>query len=187
MTKRIILMAVLFLSLTSCATEQILSSSNIRQAPTGTTNAVSQIYQRISQEKAKEFMSADISSVIVDVRHQDEYDSGHIPGAILIPNESIDTKMPAELPDKDQQTVLTARKLERFLTQPFFTTYQFTGMEGRSVDLEKTIEGCERILAGEFNYLNENDFFMVGDVDEVAAKTKAKKEAYEKALAEDNA
>lgn len=91
-----------------------------------------------------------------------------------------------ELPEHDQQTVLTARKLERFLTQPFFTTFQFTGMEGRSVDLEKTIDGCERILAGEFNYLNENDFFMVGDVDEVAAKNADKKAAYEKTLAEEN-
>ena len=89
-----------------------------------------------------------------------------------------------ELPERDQQTVLTARKLERFLTQPFHTTYQFTGMEGRSVDLQKTIEGCERILAGEFNYLSENDFFMVGDIDEVIAKTKDKKENYEKSLKE---
>ncbi len=87
-----------------------------------------------------------------------------------------------ELPEHDQQTVLTARKLERFLTQPFYTTYQFTGMEGRSVDLEKTIEGCERILSGEFNYLSENDFFMVGDIDEVIEKTKDKKIAYEKSL-----
>lgn len=77
-----------------------------------------------------------------------------------------------ELPEKDQQTVLTARKLERFLTQPFFTTHQFTGMEGRSVDLESTISGCERILAGEFPDLNENDFFMVGSIDEVLGKNK---------------
>ena len=92
-----------------------------------------------------------------------------------------------ELPESDQQTVLTARKLERFLTQPFATTYQFTGMEGRSVDLEKTISGCERILSGEFNYLTENDFFMVGDIDEVVEKTKDKKAAYEKALKEEAA
>ena len=89
-----------------------------------------------------------------------------------------------ELPEHDQQTVLTARKLERFLTQPFYTTFQFTGLPGRSVDLEKTIEGCERILSGEFNYLSENDFFMVGDIDEVLAKTKDKKAAYEQALKE---
>lgn len=80
-----------------------------------------------------------------------------------------------ELPEHDQHTVLTARKLERFLTQPFFTTHQFTGMEGRSVDLEKTIEGCERILAGEFDDLSEDDFYMVGDVDEVLARVKKKK------------
>lgn len=79
-----------------------------------------------------------------------------------------------ELPEHDQQTVLTARKLERFLTQPFFTTYQFTGMEGRSVNLEDTIDGCERILNGEFNHLSENDFYMVGSVDEVIEKTKSK-------------
>lgn len=90
-----------------------------------------------------------------------------------------------ELPEHDQQTVLTARKLERFLTQPFHTTRQFTGMDGRSVDLEKTIEGCERILSGEFNYLSENDFFMVGDIDEVLAKTKDKKAEYEKRIAEE--
>jgi len=92
-----------------------------------------------------------------------------------------------ELPERDQQIVMTARKLERFLTQPFYTTYQFTGMEGRSVDLQKTIEGCERILSGEFNYLSENDFFMVGDIDEVVEKTKDKKAAYEKTLAEEAA
>lgn len=78
-----------------------------------------------------------------------------------------------ELPEYDQQTVLTARKLERFLTQPFFTTGQFTGMEGKSVDLEETISGCERILSGEFKDMNENSFYMIGTVDEAVAKGKA--------------
>lgn len=77
-----------------------------------------------------------------------------------------------ELPEHDQQTVLTARKLERFLTQPFFTTMQFTGMEGKSVNLEDTISGCERILSGEFNDLTENDFYMIGTVDEARKKGK---------------
>ena len=92
-----------------------------------------------------------------------------------------------ELPEKDQQTVLTARKLERFLTQPFFTTHQFTGMSGRSVDLQDTIEGCERILSGEFSYLSENDFFMVGNIDEVLSKTKDKKAEYERLKREESA
>lgn len=80
-----------------------------------------------------------------------------------------------ELPEHDQQTVLTARKLERFLTQPFFTTMQFTGMAGKSVNLEDTISGCERILAGEFNDLTENDFYMIGTVDEARANKKKEK------------
>ena len=113
MTKRIILIAALFFSLASCAPDRALSSSNIRQAPTGTTIAVSQIYQQISQEKAKEFMDADISSVIVDVRHQEEYDSGHIPGAILIPNENINTERPEELPDLDQIILVYCRSGRR--------------------------------------------------------------------------
>ena len=80
-----------------------------------------------------------------------------------------------ELPEKDQQTVQTARKLERFLTQPFFTTNQFTGMQGRSVDLEETITGCERILSGEFKDFTEDDFFMVGNIDEAIQKAKKRK------------
>lgn len=91
-----------------------------------------------------------------------------------------------ELPEHDQKTVLTARKLERFLTQPFFTTEKFTGMEGRSVDIEDTIEGCERILNDEFPYLDESDFFMVGSIKEVIEKTKAKKKAYEENLAKES-
>ena len=82
-----------------------------------------------------------------------------------------------ELPEKDQQTVQTARKLERFLTQPFFTTNQFTGMQGRSVDLEETITGCERILSGEFKDFTEDDFFMVGNIEEAIQKAKKRKES----------
>ncbi|MBR4927219.1 MAG: F0F1 ATP synthase subunit beta, partial [Alphaproteobacteria bacterium] len=61
---------------------------------------------------------------------------------------------------------------ERFLTQPFFTTGQFTGMEGKSVSLEDTISGCERILSGEFNHMNENNFYMIGTIDEALKKKK---------------
>lgn len=82
-----------------------------------------------------------------------------------------------ELPEHDQQTVLTARKLERFLTQPFFTTGQFTGMAGKSVSLEDTLSGCERILSGEFNHLTENNFYMIGTVDEAVQKKEKEKTA----------
>ncbi|MCG6970052.1 MAG: F0F1 ATP synthase subunit beta [Gammaproteobacteria bacterium] len=72
-----------------------------------------------------------------------------------------------ELSREDRDKVSKARRLERFLTQPFFTTEQFTGTAGKLVPLEKTIEGCERILAGEFAEVGEKALYMIGSVDEV--------------------
>ncbi len=71
-----------------------------------------------------------------------------------------------ELSREDQQKVYRARRLERFLTQPFFTTEQFTGMQGRMVELESTLEGCERILNDEFSSYPERSLYMIGSVDE---------------------
>jgi F-type H+-transporting ATPase subunit beta len=71
-----------------------------------------------------------------------------------------------ELSQKDRDTVSQARRLERFLTQPFFTTEQFTGHPGKMVELEQTIEGCERILAGEFADYPESALYMIGAIDE---------------------
>ena len=70
-------------------------------------------YHQITQEEAKRMMALDGTQVIVDVRRQDEYDSGHIPGAILIPNESIGTEPPEELPDKDQIILVYCRSGRR--------------------------------------------------------------------------
>ncbi len=73
-----------------------------------------------------------------------------------------------ELSRDDRATVSKARRLERFLTQPFFATEQFTGKPGKLVTLEQTIAGCERILADEFAKLDEKALYMIGSVDEVA-------------------
>ena len=70
-------------------------------------------FQEISQEQAKQMMEQDDGHVIVDVRRQDEYDTGHIPGAILIPNESIGTEQPAQLPDLDQIILIYCRSGNR--------------------------------------------------------------------------
>jgi F-type H+-transporting ATPase subunit beta len=72
-----------------------------------------------------------------------------------------------ELSADDKRTVARARRLERFLTQPFFVTEQFTGNKGRAVSLEDAIEGCERILQDEFSDVNERELYMIGSVDEV--------------------
>ena len=70
-------------------------------------------YKQISQEEAKEMMSEDDGHIVVDVRRQDEYDSGHIPGAICIPNETIGQMKPAELPDLDQVILVYCRSGNR--------------------------------------------------------------------------
>ncbi len=77
-----------------------------------------------------------------------------------------------QLSPDDRKVVARARRLERFLTQPFFTTEQFTSLGGKLVSLKDALDGCERILADEFKDLPESALYMIGAVDE--AKTKAK-------------
>jgi len=72
-----------------------------------------------------------------------------------------------ELPDEDKLTVNRARRIQKFLTQPFFVAEVFSGKPGKYVKLEQTIEGFERIISGEFDDRPENDFYMKGGIDEV--------------------
>ena len=72
-----------------------------------------------------------------------------------------------QLSQADRAIVGRARRLERFLTQPFFTTEQFTGMPGRSVPLADALEGCERILRDEFRDHPESALYMIGSIAEV--------------------
>ena len=72
-----------------------------------------------------------------------------------------------ELSTEDQRTVNRARRLERFLTQPFFLTEEFTGRSGRHVPLDVTLRGCESILSGELDDTPEEAFFMIGGIGEV--------------------
>jgi F-type H+-transporting ATPase subunit beta len=71
-----------------------------------------------------------------------------------------------EISRDDQRTVFRARRLERFFTQPFFTTEQFIGKPGRMVSRDQTLEGCERILNDEFAEYPESALYMIGSVDE---------------------
>ena len=72
-----------------------------------------------------------------------------------------------ELSIKDRRTVARARKLEKFLTQPFFTTTQFTNIPGVFVPIEKTIEGCNAIMNGDYDDYPEQAFYMIGDISQV--------------------
>jgi F-type H+-transporting ATPase subunit beta len=82
-----------------------------------------------------------------------------------------------ELSEEDKSVVERARKIEKFLSQPFFVAEVFTGSPGKYVSLENTIKGFKGILSGEYDHLPESAFYMVGDMNEAiekAAKAKAK-------------
>jgi F-type H+-transporting ATPase subunit beta len=75
-----------------------------------------------------------------------------------------------QLSPEDRKVVARARRLERFLTQPFFTTEQFTGMQGKLVSLDDALNGCERILRDEFKDFSESSLYMIGGIDEAKKK-----------------
>ncbi len=78
-----------------------------------------------------------------------------------------------QLSPEDRNVVVRARRLERFLTQPFFTTEQFTGIKGKLVSLKDALDGCERILHDEFKDYPESALYMIGTIDEAKAKAKS--------------
>ncbi|HUX09528.1 MAG TPA: F0F1 ATP synthase subunit beta, partial [Terriglobia bacterium] len=75
-----------------------------------------------------------------------------------------------ELSEEDKLTVARARKIQRFLSQPFFVAQQFTGLEGRYVKLADTIRGFKEIVAGKYDDLPEQAFYMVGTIEEAVEK-----------------
>jgi F-type H+-transporting ATPase subunit beta len=82
-----------------------------------------------------------------------------------------------ELSEDDRLTVARARKLERFLSQPFFVAEVFTGSPGKYVKLEETIKGFKMILSGELDALPEQAFYLVGNIEEAIAKAEKLKSA----------
>ncbi|MBW4827920.1 MAG: F0F1 ATP synthase subunit beta [Clostridiaceae bacterium] len=77
-----------------------------------------------------------------------------------------------ELSDEDKLIVSRARKIQRFLSQPFYVAEQFTGMEGKYVPIKETVRGFKEILEGKHDDLPERAFFMVGTIDEAIEKAK---------------
>ena len=75
-----------------------------------------------------------------------------------------------ELSEEDRQTVHRARRVQRFMSQPFFVAEQFTGLSGRFVNIEDTIRGFNMILDGELDYLPESAFSYVGTIEEAIEK-----------------
>jgi F-type H+-transporting ATPase subunit beta len=84
-----------------------------------------------------------------------------------------------ELSDEDKVTVARARKIQRFLSQPFFVAEQFTGAPGKYVKLEDTIKGFKMILDGKLDNISEQEFYMKGGIGEVNKEGDMKKEKKE--------
>ena len=82
-----------------------------------------------------------------------------------------------ELSEEDKLTVTRARKIQRFLSQPFFVAEQFTGMAGKYVPLEETVKGFKEVCDGQHDDVPEQAFYMVGGIDEVLEKAKTIKES----------
>ena len=80
-----------------------------------------------------------------------------------------------ELSEADKLVVARARKIERFLSQPFFVAEVFTGSPGKYVELKDTISGFQGILEGKYDNIPEMAFYMVGGIDEVLAKAEKMK------------
>ncbi|PHV10559.1 F0F1 ATP synthase subunit beta [Chitinimonas sp. BJB300] len=78
-----------------------------------------------------------------------------------------------QLSTEDRKVVARARRLERFLTQPFCTTEQFSGLKGKQVNLKDALDGCERILRDEFKDIPESALYMIGTIDEALTKPKS--------------
>ena len=130
MRKRLPVLLLAAVLLTGCAGKRPVSETGTDVVPETAAS-----YTQISQEEAKEMMSADDGHVVVDVRRQDEYDAGHIPGAILIPNESIGTEQPEELPDLSQIILIYCRSgnrskqaAEKLAAMGYGNIYEFGGI-----------------------------------------------------------
>ncbi len=104
-------------------------------------------YTQISQETAKEMMAKDDGHIVVDVRREDEYAAGHIPGAVLISNESIGNERPAELPDLDQIILVYCRSgnrskqaAEKLAKIGYTNIYEFGGISSWTGDVVTSAE-----------------------------------------------
>ena len=121
---KLIPMILLAILLAGCGSPQVMDGSDMVRS-----------YAQISQEEAMKMMQEDDGHVIVDVRRQDEYDAGHIPGAILIPNEEIGTERPEALPDLNQIILIYCRTgnrskqaAQKLFNMGYTNIYEFGGI-----------------------------------------------------------
>src|SRR5204862_6580526 len=82
-----------------------------------------------------------------------------------------------ELSEEDKLAVSRARKIQKFLSQPFFVAQQFTGLEGKYVPIADTIRGFKEVVEGKHDQIPEQDFYMAGTIDEVLERFRKRQAA----------
>jgi len=112
MNKKILTAVLSLLMLGACASAPMSSASSPASAAASAATATAASFQVIKPEEAKKMMDAG-GVIIVDVRRQDEYDAGHVPNAILVPNETIAEEAATKLPDKNATYLLYCRSGHR--------------------------------------------------------------------------
>ena len=110
---KIAIVILLLCLLAGCGQQPSNENDSAENSAGNSSENTAASYRQISQEEAKEMMAKDDGHIILDVRRQDEFDAGHIPGAILIPNEVIGTERPEQLPDLDQIILVYCRSGNR--------------------------------------------------------------------------
>ena len=134
----ILAMALSLITLSACAAPIVAAESAATDAPAATMPAETKapaVYQKITAEQAKARMDSGDAIIILDVRTQEEFDAGHIAGAILIPNETILDEQPELLPDLDAEILVycrsgnrSAQSANKLLAIGYTNVYDFGGI-----------------------------------------------------------
>ncbi len=156
MKRSIILILILVLLLSACTSGNGGQNNAAPDNGSGQGNDVpAASYTQITQDQAKEMMARDDGHIILDVRRQDEYDGGHIPGAVLLPNESIGTERPEQLPDLQQIILVYCRTgrrskeaSQKLADMGYVNVYEFGGINSWTGPVEKPGEGEMKLTIG---------------------------------------
>ena len=129
---------------TSDSSDSVTSSENSSRVQSSESEIAAKSYHQISQEEAKKMMSENDGHIIVDVRTQEEYDEGHIPYAVCIPNESITDTQPEGLPDLDQIILVYCRSgrrskeaAQKLFDMGYTNVYEFGGIIDWKGDIDR--------------------------------------------------
>ena len=148
-----------------CSVQTQPETPAVQEQTTGTTAAAA--YRQITQETAREMMQADDGHIVIDVRRQEEYDSGHIPGAVLVPNESIGTVQPDALPDLHQVILVYCRSgrrskeaAQKLADIGYTQVYEFGGIldwTGEIVTESETVTETQAVTETETQAVTETE------------------------------